>query len=114
MYCNNHLDSATVVYHDNESAELCKKFLGDRYYKGRALTITTEIKKGYNNVIVPTTLPTSFEQDIATQISKLKLDERKFLLGLLKGVKNEGCVFEAFIEGKPKIVQALIGKYFPE
>jgi hypothetical protein len=35
------LDSSIVVYYDAESAEQCKKFLGDRYFKGRALTITT-------------------------------------------------------------------------
>lgn len=42
------LDSAIVVYYDAESAEQCKKYLADRYFKGRALTITSETKKNYS------------------------------------------------------------------
>jgi len=41
MYIIYHKDSVIVNYFDNESAEQCKKNLADKYFKGRALTITT-------------------------------------------------------------------------
>ncbi len=60
MYTRMHSDSATLVYHEPEAAELCKKYLGDRYYKGRILTITTEVKKNYPNS-TPSPAPISFD-----------------------------------------------------
>jgi RNA recognition motif-containing protein len=66
--------SATVVYHDPESAELCKKFMGDHYYKGRVLTITTEVKRSYPNGPPPNTTPTTFDDELARLISALKPD----------------------------------------
>lgn len=56
MYLFTNSDSATIVYQDAESAYLCKKHLGDQYYKGRVLTITLEVKKSYpssGNVVNP-------------------------------------------------------------
>ena len=49
MYFIFNKDSVVITYYDNESAEQCKKNLADKYFKGRALTITAEAKKNYQN-----------------------------------------------------------------
>lgn len=90
MYASNKSDSAIVVYHDIESAELCKIHLDDRYYKGRALTI--EIKKPYGINTFNTT-PLSYEEELALQIMKLKNEDKKVMLGLMKDMRKEGQIF---------------------
>jgi hypothetical protein len=110
MYIGSDKDSAILVYHDAESAELCKKYLGDRYYKGRVLTITTEIKKNYPNA-APTAPAHSFDDELAKEISSLRPEDKKALLSMMRSMKDEGPIFEGFLESKSKIVMALLGKY---
>jgi hypothetical protein len=90
MYLFSHTDSATVIYQDAESAYLCKKHLGDQYYKGRVLTITIEVKKSYPNSSTLNNLAISQDEEIARQIATMKPEQRKMLLGLLKKFKGPG------------------------
>jgi len=89
MYRFSYPDSATIVYHDVESAYLCKKHLGDQYYKGRVLTITIEVKKNYPNSAI-NNLTISQDEEVARQIATLKPEQRRLLLGMLKKFKGQG------------------------
>jgi hypothetical protein len=91
------LDSAIVVYYDSESAEQCKKYLADRYFKGRALTITSEAKKNYGSGGSSGGQASNAEDDLSKQILSLKRDERRSLFGLLKNLKSDGKIFEMFL-----------------
>lgn len=91
-----------MVYHDSESAEICKRELGDRYYKGRALTITTEAKKSHQLT------PISPDEELLRQIGTLRREERQVLLGLMRNMREEGKIFEAFLESRPKVTEALL------
>ena len=54
-----------ITYQDYESAYLCKKHLGDEYYKGRILTITHEVKKNYPTGGAPIPPTLSGEEEMA-------------------------------------------------
>jgi hypothetical protein len=90
MYLSPDSDSAQVIYHDNESAEICRKYLGDRYFKGRALTITTELKKNYQ---ATTPVHGQGEDELLKLTGNLKRDEKRVLLGLMKSMRSEGKIF---------------------
>ena len=71
-------DSATIVYQDPESAFLCKKHIGDQYYKGRVLTITVEVKKNYpNGGGASISHANSTEEEIAKEIMSYTPEQKR-------------------------------------
>ena len=90
------------MFFDQESAEICRKNLGDRYYRGRALTI--EIKKNFHQQQQAEGMgQPQPDDDLVKQIYALRREEVKVLLGLLKNVKQDGPFFEKFLQTKPKL-----------
>lgn len=101
-----------MVYYDAESAEQCKKYLADRYFKGRALTITSETKKNYSGSSNGQNI--SPEDDLTRQIAGLKRDERRALLGLLKNLRGDGKIFEMFLESRPKLAESFLSRPYQD
>jgi hypothetical protein len=64
--------------------------LDDKYYKGRALTI--EIKKPYG-MNTFNTAPLSYEEELALQVMKLKNEDKKVMLGLMRDMRKDGQIF---------------------
>ena len=90
------LVSAKIHYYNIESAQMAKKFLGQRQFNARKIRISYDSKK------YSTPDQGNF---LYNRIATMRGDDKKILFGYLKKLRDEeGEMFESFLEENPDLV----------